>query len=652
MALFTYADPAALAQAVLTAMANAPPRPKTKTTVGIAVGDWQDLSTDGYAYQAWLAIATGLQEGFDWQQVDYDPSVVGLDEPITTIVKQMSTDPTAVPLALWIKVGVGATDWVRIGNGTSISLSTDDPLPDGIAADPGDVASGQATAKGHVHPLVSAETHGGKLWTAFVPDPLAHPPADAVFCEEEGCAPILFGTYWTEIATGVWQRNTAGMLSSGTTDSVPAWVGMRLMAWSGNISSTDRAHTGPYILTDTGMDPITHDPTYARMERAPDFSTSDQALSGAVVSISPPPPGTIGNIYGGLALQLQTPNPIELDVTSLDWELVTPPTPAPTKELLTATQLSLAGPDTNQATAFASVGTGEVELQVFTEHDTSLGGQTIPADGAIRFHVPAFLWADDPAADTVVHCYLRAHALGQDEAWVPVAVTQALHNTELGVWLATGTMGADYPIPIGSYLQARYTVTSTSTAGINLNFVYNDPTHRSYIEIPAIIGYAGTDDHNQLINRFWRGNPTPVLQHDAESMDPPIPGTVTTVAGFLTLPSKCTTVVQLMGTEPLLGISTREGNYSSIPLTLFIMQATTTDPKNSAREPFRVLTNEADMTGHVGFSAMNFGMMGMGPAAVDNEPPNYELTRYSCLQLICLGGTWWPVAPAFVYQSP
>ena len=531
------------------------------------------------------------------------------------------------------------------------TASTEAPLADGIA-DPGDTAAKRYAAEKHVHPLVPASATGGKLWTGWVDDPLSHAAVDACFIGYYVCGdPILFSVGWTQIETGVWQKDATGDLSSQFTDDVAPFLGMRLLAWPATnpeaLSNADRIASGPYVLTDTGattVDPITHVPTYhhATLQRAPDFCTSAQALHGAYVYV------TGGAICHGRTYQLSTADPIELNVTALNWEIVTPPTPAPTNELLTASQLSLAAAYNCQATAFASGDTHEVELQIFTEHDTALGGQTFPADGPIRAHMPLSLWTDDPYADTVVHLYLRAHAPAGDEAWVPVATTQALHNTELGVFVAVGTMGSAYPIPIGSSLQARYTVETNSVTGINIDFLYNDPAHKSFIELPLIIGFSGTSRHPELSER------DALDQHamDSGSITPAAPRIVTTVDGFLTLPSLCTSVVQLMGTEPLLGISTREGNYSGIPLTLFILQATTTDPNNAERDPFRVLTNHADMTGHAGFSNMDFGMMGMAPAAVDNPFPNYELTMYSCLQLVCLGGTWWPVAPAFVYQSP
>ena len=539
-----------------------------------------------------------------------------------------------------------------------VACGSDLPLPDGPVASAGDPNDRPASIK-HVHPLLPASTNGGKLYTAFVPDPLALPAVDACFIGYYVCGtPALFPAGWTQIETGAWQKDEVGDLSSQFTDGVSPFLGMRLLAWAATnpeaLADADRVASGPYVLTDTGAttggqfegDPIVHH--HATLRRANDFATSAQAKHGAYIYV------TGGAICHGRTYQLSTADPIELDVTPLDWEIVTPPTPAPTKELLTASQLGLASTATVTATVgYVSAGSGELELVVCTEHDAALSGMVLSGTGTFRFHVPIWLTADDPYATTVIRCYVRGDATSPSpRAWALVATTPPLHNTSEGEWIATGTLGSDYALGIGEKLQVRYTAVSNSVAGVIVNLTYNDAAHTSYIEIPAVIGYAGTDDHNQLINRFWRGNPTPELQHDAEAVDPPEPAEITTVSGFLTLPSNCTTVVQLLGSEPLLGISKRDGNYSSIPLTLIIMEATTTDPKNADRDPFRVITNQADMTGHADCSAIALGMMGMGKATADNLPPNYELTRFSTLQLICVGDTWRPVAPAFVYQSP
>ena len=343
--------------------------------------------------------------------------------------------------------------------------------------------------------VVPPSINGGKLWTAFVPDPLVRASVDAVFHEQGGCDPKVFGTVWTEIATGVWRRNVAGHLEANRTDDVGAWVGMRVFAWSANVEG---AHTGIYVITDIGLDPVTHADTYPQMQRADDLSSSSQALHGLYFTVSQ------GTAWAGQAFQLTTADPIELDVTVLTWEILYPvPSGSPTKELLTASQLGLASTATVTATVgYVSAGSGELDLVTCTEHDAVLGGTVLSGTGTFRFHVPVWLTADDPAATTVVNCYVRGNA---HTPWVLVATTQPLHNTSVGVFIPVGTLGSDYALAIGEELQVRYTAVSNSTGltghQVTVNLTYNDAAHTSYIEIPATIGYAGTSYHPDLSGR-------------------------------------------------------------------------------------------------------------------------------------------------------
>ena len=594
---------------------------------------------------------TGNLSGNGWQELDIPiPLPQFAVDPNTRLLVQLqavtsSTTATEVDLMIGDGTSYIDTSLIAAGGGAAsdVVCSTAMPLPDAPVGDPGGhTADKRPPYNDHVHPLVPPDTYGGKLWTGLVPNLLAHPPCDAVFHEQGGCDPSVFGTMWSEIATGVWRRNVVGHILGATTDDVGAFVGMRLFAWSAGV---ELAHTGPYVLDDIGMDPVTHADTYPQMHRADDFASTAQVLHGAWFNI------TGGTAWGGHAFRLTNADPVgEIDVAALVWEIVDPLTAAPTDELLTAAQLSLASPTTTIASQNVSSGSGEVELVVCTEHDAALAGTTLPGDKPWRFHLfCCLIGSDDPAATTVINCYLRGSL---DAAWHLVATTQSLHNTVYGMMVEAGTLGADYAMGAGEKLQARFTAASTSTIGQTVGLVFNDAAHSTFIDVPVTIGNAGTDDHNQLTNRFRRNNLTLPVQHDAEAVDPPEPKTVTTVNGFLTLPSNCTTVVQLMGAEPLRGISLRDGNYVSIPLILFILQAETTDPNQPDRDPFRTIVNDADMTGHAGFCGISLGMGGLGRASSTNPPPNLELPLYSCLQLICMGGDWRPVAPAFVYTSP
>ena len=619
-----------------------------------------------------------------WDLIDFDPSTGTHQDPASDALSFNRPPPALAQqvagsnfVTLWLKVGDGENDWAAIaGAGASdhkvkrdadatpvygdellvspngsigqlndpesdsidiqVVCASDLPLPDAPVASAGDPNDQPASIK-HVHPLVPSDTYGGKLYTALVPDPLAHAPCDAVFCEEEGCAPILFGSYWTEIATGVWQRNAVGLLPSATTDSVNVWVSMRLMAWSGNISPTDQAHTGPYVLTDTGMDPITHDQTHARMERAADFASSAQALSGAFVPISPPPPGTIGNIYGGSTLQLQTSNPIELDSTALDWEIATP-APAPTNadQLLTAAQLSLASLDTVEAKQDVSSGSGEVELVVCTEHGPDLSGTTLPGDKPWRFHLLCGLvGADDPTATTVIRCYLRG---SNDATWHLVATTQPLHNTTYTMWVEAGTLGADYPMAADELLQARFTAVSNSAIGQKVGLVFNADNHPTFIDTPVTIGNSGTDDHQQLIDRgiFLTAGNDKKYGHPQSFIEPgrvhsPYGDIIVTTGGVFTAPRSNS--VRIGGTEDFIGID---------------LEASGVDPWlpgdrlwvgfASARNAVALRTVPS------GYGALWFNVP-PDPSDPTGSAPTVRVGTGSVMCLVCTGSLWVAASP-------
>ena len=683
-------------------------------------------------------------------------------------------------------VTVGGVRKVQLPSG--VALSTDLPLPDGIA-DPGDVASGEATAKGHVHPLVPPDTHGGKLYTAYVPDVLQLAAVDAVYAG--GLA-----SRFLEVWTGFWRSNGPGAMPSSLTDGVPPWAGMRLL------DATDGAYAGPYDLLDTGASvTTTNQPYYVQADGS--LGTSPPAASGeltAVVSggyasifsetgslnLTSWPGGTIpvtvvawvtggsgsymfgmksdsvrssmglgraapgsedgtpyaagylpdlqaigntpqqftfyvnvgaisstdltdcllmelqlrgadgatlhigyggsqpsevlslftstaqhfailqrstdantsadflngmyvkvtgGSTHGGQTYQATIPTPFVLDSDSQTWASVSPPTPAPSFQLLTAGQLSLAGPNTNQATAFVKEVLNEVPLQTFTEHDTALGGQTILAGSAIRFHVRVSLWADDPDATTFIRCYLRAHAPGGAEAWVYVADTQRLHNTSPGDFVAVGSMTSDYPIPIGSVLQADYHAVSDSADGVNINFVYNNPAHSTYIELPLTIGFAGTDDHQQLVDRgaFLVAGDATKYGHPQSFIEPgrvhsPTGATIYLVDGVLTMPQSNTARVGSVEGDVFIGIST---------------DATGSDPWQKGDEIALWFDSGCDIHGSASVPD-GVGMLQLGSQFVDPSNPSAgqrcSVAAFSCLHFIYDGGVNWYLSSPPVFQ--
>ena len=524
------------------------------------------------------------------------------------------------------KVASGATD------------TTPDVLINKVESLDGSITITEDTAGRRVNfQTTPATKEGGKLYTAYVPDLLLHPSVDAHFSSTSSCGGEMFLGYWTEIATGVWRKNDPGLVSSNFTDDVEVFQGMRLFAWLGPIEAQN---SGIYVLTDTGEDPITHAPTYAQMQRADDMKTSAQIKSGAYFTI------TGGTAWGGHTFELTTPDPIELNVTALSWSDVSPaPTASPTYELLIAAQFSLAGPDTNQATAFAKSTSGLVELQTFTEHDTALGGQTIPAGATIRFHDRVSLWADDPAATSVINHYLRAHAPGGTEPWQFVCSTGPLHNPTPGDWIAAGSLGADYPIPIGSVLEADYRFESDSVDGVNVNFVYNNAAHSTYIELPLTIGFAGTDDHQQLIDRgaFLVAGNDRKYGHPQSFIEPgrvhsPTGPTIYLVDGVLTMPQSNTARVGAVEGDHFCGIS---------------IDASGPDPWQKGDEVALWFDSGCDIQGSVSVPD-GVGMLQLGGQFIDPSNPSAGqrlfVTAFSCLHFIYDGGVNWFLSTPPVVQ--
>jgi len=516
-----------------------------------------------------------------------------------------------------------------------VNFSTATPAAGTPSGSPGDLTAAQKrySLGDHAHPLTTAESVGGKLYTAVVPDKYPLADVDAIFREEGGCNPALFDG-WTQIATGVMRCNTAGHLLGAQTDEVSAFVGMRLLAWYGGLTDAERALSGPYVLTNVGLNPVTHAADYAQMQRAPDFATAAQAFSGRWVHVK-----SGGLTFGDMTFQLTTPDPIELGITPLTWSVADPaPTVAFTNELLTAAQISVASTDAVVALATVSVATGEVALVTCIERTADLGGVTLPGAGVWRGHLKLNLTNDDPTAHTRGRLYLRA---GQSGDFTLVGETQDLHNTAPGMWTTVGTLVADKEMPIDGLLEAKFTAVSDSVDGVEVWLTYNDQLRSTYIQTPIAIGFAGTDEHDKLTKPSrWLPD-----QHPESAITPIDSPTVATVDGLLNVPSPFHTSIIVMGTEPLVGIRWRWDGVqrpTSRELTLFFLEVSTTDPGNPEREPYRTVINGGSPS-DADYAAVVMGTMGLG------EPPqNLDVNLYSVLKLGFWGGSWRPIAPWFI----
>jgi hypothetical protein len=339
---------------------------------------------------------------------------------------------------------------------------------------------------------------------------------------------------------------------------------------------------------------------------------------------------TGGTIYHGQTFQLATPDPIDLNFTPLTWASVTAPAITDSDSLLTSAQLSLASPDTVIASTAVSAGLGEMDLVTCQQRDAVLGGTILPGTGKWVAHLLLSLASDDPAATTVVKFWLR----GTNGSFQLIATSPPLHNTTPQMWvLPAGTLGADYRMAVGEKLEAKFTVTTTSSSSLEVSLIYNDIGHSTFVEVPVVLGYAGTDEHDKL---------TPASrvlpdQHPFSAITPGFLHTpttqITTVDGLLDLSTATSNTIDLRGTEPLLGIST-VGILDGDGIEILVMDAVPQAPDGREYRPF-VNQGVIDPIAHPGYCSMNFGTLGRGV-----PPSSLDLRRESIIALRLSGGEW------------
>jgi len=291
---------------------------------------------------------------------------------------------------------------------------------------------------------------------------------------------------------------------------------------------------------------------FAVLQRSSDANATADFSNGMYVLVNG------GSTHAGQTWGATLPSPFELDVSSQSWTQISPPTSTPLYQLLTAAQLGFTSPNTGQASAAVSSTTGEVVIGslTFDERTADLAGTTIPATGVWRSHLPLSL-GGDLAANTVVKAYAKG---ALDGTWHLVGTTSALHSAGPGVFIAVGAFGgAGYSMGGAEPLQMQFTASTDSTDGVTVAWTYNDPTHQCYIEVPMVLGFSGTDNHQDLIKRgvfLVAGNETK-YGHPQSYIEPgrvhsPYGDLVTTVGGVFTAPRSNS--VQIDGNEDFIGI--------------------------------------------------------------------------------------------------
>jgi hypothetical protein len=381
-------------------------------------------------------------------------------------------------------------------------------------------------------------------------------------------------------------------------------------------------------------------PHYATMQRAADADTTADFQTGMYCLVN----GGIG--YHGQTLQATLPTPFELDVNTQSWATVDPaPTPTPENSLLTAAQLSLASPYDARAIATVSAGSGEQTLVICTEHTADLGGTTLPGAGPWRAHVRVSLATDDPTAATVVKVYVQG--ANEGSTWHLIGTTSPLHNTDDADWICpAGSLGADYAMAFGEKLRVRFTATSTSfgNGGVEVALTWNNAAHSTFLEVPVTLGNAGTDDHQQLVDRgvFLTPGGSTKYAHPQSAIEPgrvhsPTGPAVASVSGWLTMPQSNT--CRVGGAEPLLGVAT---------------DATGADPWQEGDEICLWVESGRIIQDSAPGRPTGFAVFSLGQQFVDPNNPDaggqIQTTSFSCLHFIYDGGIYWYLSTPPVFQ--
>ena len=425
---------------------------------------------------------------------DYGPLVGDLGLTLVGYV-----DGAAAPIE--INLTYNADDhptWCEPALLLDMVLSDADPLPDGVAAS--GAPNRKIVREGHVHPLGPPSATGGKLWTALVPDPYAHAPVVAICGAQNDLLAV-----WTQISTGRWRRNVSGSISgSGWADLATIAVGDRIFIGyqpsEANIGPD--ALCGPYNVINTGY--YSSGPAqYAEIVRSEDADTSALFVTGMWFEV------LSGDKHAGEFWQLITEGPFVLGTTATEWEKVSEPADASTNELLTAAELYLAsGATVTASQTVANAETGITLVECVT-HDV-LAGQTIVAGEPWEFHLRSWLTADDPLANTRIFVYIQ----NADGDWPLVAESIPMHHTTPMDFVVTGALVAGFDVPAGEKLHVRFVAWSASTTGVEVNLIYNESDHPTWMQTPLVLGFSGTTVHNELTGR------TAANCHPASSISP------------------------------------------------------------------------------------------------------------------------------------
>ena len=408
------------------------------------------------------------------------------------------------------------------------------PEPVGIA-NPGDDA--RVSHGNHVHGPGEATVYKGKLWTSYVQDPYAKGAVDAMYLGWDSCgAGFLFTDGWIEGPAGTWTRNSTGAMASAFFDDVVPYADMLVLAWSNGLVASELKYAGLYELVNPGDVGVK-----AVMRRVDGFNLSANYVNGMWFTV------TGGTVHAGEFWQLTIPDPFVLNITDQAWASVSEPADASSKELLSAIQIGRA----SSATVVGSTNVANGGSDTLVECTTTggiLSGQTLVAGQPWECHLKVGLTVDDPAATTLVRAYLASTS----GAFVLLAESAPIHNEAYETIVFPGALASNYEIPVGEEVRIRFRAYSTSVGAVEVNFIYNESDHPSWIQTPMELGVGGV--HNDLSGRD-AVDCHPAGSIGAGRLHTPF-GAATLVDGYLTMPDRNDCIVTIGESTIVLGIAT------------------------------------------------------------------------------------------------
>ena len=405
----------------------------------------------------------------------------------------------------------------------------------------------------HAHAAADPAVEGSRLYFANVPDPNLRAPCKCHLQFAEG---VGWNSYqWTAVpGLSTWQHNYTGAIAGSVTGggSLPLLAGDRVAIVFDAATMTSLSDSSPYLgayeVVEVGGPSV-----QAVIRRTADANTPDGLNHGTVFEVDNQPIGGGSIDY----FTVTTANPITVDTTPLSLSLSSTYTPATSDDLLTAAQLVSEG--ASSGVFFASVAASLGHSGAFPSFSSLAGTpgvSAIPA-GPWTFNFFTYRLSAVPSATTTLTLQVSAFHLDNSETELFLATSPPLTATT-DTPLSFQYIGSAYSILVTDRLRIDWALVTLGAESVAATVTYNDPTRGSYLEMPLVLGAAGTLDHQHLNNRSQDVGAGDDACHPSGAIGPGRFHTpfdvATTAAGLLTMPDRNDCLVS--GTEDLLGIAT------------------------------------------------------------------------------------------------